>query len=125
MENKTKKIKVGDLVRMPRRRIPGMGIVLKYSDDLDKEGGVNVAKVLEETRDLISYKDRTHIFNNAFRRCGDSEFLEQAFYYNAAWTRKPKLKFAYVRWTHKPSAYTTDTSYHGERWYPVDWLKSY
>tara|TARA_Y100000296_G_scaffold52488_1_gene60103 strand:+ start:221 stop:598 length:378 start_codon:yes stop_codon:yes gene_type:complete len=125
MGNKTEKIKVGDLVRMPRRRTEGMGIVLKYSDDLAAEGGVDVMKVLNETKELIRYADRTQIFKNAFRRCGDSEFLEQAFYYNAGWNRKPKLRFAYVKWIQKPSAYTADILYHDERWYPVDWLKSY
>ena len=98
MGNKTEKIKVGDLVRMPRRRTEGMGIVLKYSDDLAAEGGVDVMKVLNETKELIRY---------------------------AGWNRKPKLRFAYVKWIQKPSAYTADILYHDERWYPVDWLKSY
>tara|TARA_Y100000034_G_C6533843_1_gene230105 strand:+ start:113 stop:487 length:375 start_codon:yes stop_codon:yes gene_type:complete len=123
--NKTEKIKIGDLVCMPRRRKPGMGIVLKYSDDLAREGGINVMKILEETRELISYTDRAQIFKNAYRRCGDAEFLDQAFYYNAGWANKPKLKFAYVKWTNKPSDYTMKEVFASEAWYPVEWLKSY
>jgi len=123
--NKTEKIKIGDLVCMPRRRKPGMGIVLKYSDDLAREGGINVMKILEETRELISYTDRAQIFKNAYRRCGDAEFLDQAFYYNAGWANKPKLKFAYVKWTNKPSDYTMKEVFASEAWYPIEWLKSY
>lgn len=123
MGNKTKKIKVGDLVCMPRRRKSGMGIVVKYSDNLAREGGVDVMKILEETRDVISYTDRVQIFKNAYRRCGDTEFLDQAFYYNAGWANKPKLKFAYVKWTKRPSDYTMQSGPEG--WYPAEWLKSY
>jgi len=125
MENKTEKIKVGDLVCMPRRRIPGMGIVVRYSDNLAKEGGINVMKILEETRDFISYTDRSQIFKNAYHRCGDAEFLDQAFYYNAGWVRKPKLKFAYIKWMRKPSDYAMKAVFAPEAWYPVEWLKSY
>ena len=125
MENKIEKIKVGDLVCMPRRRPPGMGIVLKYSDDLVREDGVNLLKILEETKKVLSYTDRAKIFNDAFRRCGDSEFLEQAYYYNMAWARKPKLKFAYVKWTQRPSEYTMKASWSDTAWYPIEWLKTY
>jgi len=125
MENKIEKIKVGDLVCMPRRRTPGMGIVLKYSDDLAREGGIDVMKILEETKDIISYTDRAQIFKNAYRLCGDTEFLDQAFYYNAGWARKPKLKFAYVKWMQKPSDYTVKAAFAPEAWYPTEWLKTY
>ena len=125
MENKTKKIKVGDLVCLPRRRIPGMGIVVRYSDDLANEDDVDAVKILKETKDIISYTDRARIFKNAYRHCGDIEFLDQAFYYNAGWARKPKLKFAYVKWTRKPSDYTMKAAFAPEAWYPVEWLKTY
>ncbi len=118
-------IKVGDLVCMPRRRERGIGIVIKYSDDLAREGGVNITKILEETKDIISYTDRAQIFKNVYQRCGDTEFLDQAFYYNAGWASKPKLKFAYVKWMKKPSDYTMKAALRHEAWYPIEWLKTY
>jgi len=121
------KLKVGDLVCMYRRRAKGMGIVLRYCDDVSEPMGEDAAAVLETYRDFAirDWRRRDEFKQSICARSGDPDLVFDFFLYNTAFKGKLKKQFAFVRWSKKPSTYSADAVYALSGWFPAEWLKAY
>ena len=117
-----KKAKVGDLVCMGRRKTKGLGIVLEYCPNAARRTGINIDQYLKYDRSE-KYLHYTEMIDSAQENERD---LIRAFMHNNNNTcyKKFKNKFAYVRWTRKPSCYESSQVSEDEGWYPVDWLSA-
>ena len=125
------KLKVGDLVYIPRRKNKGLGIVLKYVEDITKEidafkdefWTIHEHMVKEgepsELRDLRK-NARIHLLERSPQR----DLLEAYFQYNNRWCSKDKKSFIYIRWFKQPSFYENARSSDEEQWHPTDWAKA-
>jgi hypothetical protein len=126
------KLKVGDLVYIPRRKNKGLGIVLKYVEDVTKEIDVfkdefwtTHEKMIKEgcrSADLLDLRKnaRTHLLAASPQR----DLLEAYFQYNNSWCRKNKKSFIYIKWFKQPSYYENEKTREEEQWHPADWAKA-
>ena len=127
------KLKVGDLVYIPRRKNQGLGIVLKYVEDVTKEidafkdefwvtheqmvkQGRGSSALLSDLRKSA----RVHLLEASPER----DLLEAYFQYNNSWCPKNKKSFIYIKWFKHPSFYENARSREKEQWHPADWAKA-
>ena len=125
------KLKVGDLVCIPRRKNKGLGIVLKHVKDITKEVDtfkdefwVSHAQMIKEGKSSelsdLRKSARIHLLEASPER----DLLEAYFQYNNSWCRKNKKSFIYIRWFKQPSFYESARSREKEQWHPADWAKA-
>ena len=121
------RIKVGDLVCMYRRRSKGMGIVLRYCDDVSELMGEDAQTVLEVYKDFAvkDWRTRDRFKKAVCAKSTEPDLIFDFFLYNVAFKGKLKKRFAYVRWSKKPSTYTADAVYSTSGWFPAEWLRAY
>lgn len=121
------KIKVGDLVCMYRRRSKGMGIVLRYCDDVGVYMGEDATEVMEVYREFAvkDWRARDNFKKSICSRSSEPDLVFDFFLYNVAFKGKLKKRFAYVKWSKKPSTYAADAVYANCGWFPAEWLKAY
>ena len=124
------KLKVGDLVCIPRRKNKGLGIVLKHVEDITKEIDAfkdefwAIHEHMVKEGDPIELSDlrksaRTHLLEASPER----DLLEAYFQYNNRWCPKNKKSFIYIKWFRRPSYYENARSSEEEQWHPSDWAK--
>jgi hypothetical protein len=115
-----KKTQIGDLVCMGRRKTKGMGIVLDYCPNAARRTGINIDQYLRFDRSE-KYLRYTQMIDRAPESDRD---LIRAFMHtnNDTCYKKFKNKFAFVRWSKKPSFYESAQVSEDEGWYPIDWL---
>ena len=119
------KVKVGDLVCMYRRKNKGLGLVLEQIDDIvsEMDAEVPVDVIIETMSTLKTYNDRHKYRSRQIASSHNPAAAKVFFEFNAQpWCRRPKYKFAKVRWFKKPSAYESSVR-QDETWCPQDWLK--
>jgi hypothetical protein len=126
-ESPSPKLQQGDLVFMFRRRHKGLGVVLKYVDNMDECLGGSASGIFEEYKKFSTNQYR---LRDEYRRevCSDSDDPDLAFdffIYNVAFKGKLKTQFAYVRWFKRPSTFAADGIHSLTGWIPAAWLKSY
>ena len=127
------KLKVGDLVCIPRRKNKGLGIVLKHVEDITKEIDtfkdefwVSHAQMIKDGREssglLLDLRKsaRTHLLEASPER----DLLEAYFQYNNSWCPKNKKSFIYIKWFKHPSFYENARCSDKEQWHPTDWAKA-
>ena len=119
------KVNVGDLVCMYRRKNKGVGLVLEHIDDIvaamDTETPVN--EIIETMTELKTFNERSYYRRTQIDQSKNPDAAKLFFEFNAqSWCKKPKYKFAKVRWFKKPSAYESNVR-EDETWCPQDWLK--
>ena len=121
------KLKVGDLVCMYRRRAKGLGIVLRYCDDVGEHMGEDAQTILELYKDFAvkDWRARDTFKKSICQKSSDPDLVFDFFLYNVAFKGKLKKRFAYVRWSKKPSTYSADAVYSTCGWFPAEWLRSY
>jgi hypothetical protein len=114
-------IKIGELVYMPRRRIKGMGVVLK----IERPDAETISELLEVINLSSSWAERANkekvIIENAIDKEFISSVLEHCTDQSAESFRRA---FAKVHWFASPSYYTMDRLPHGAKWMPIAWLKN-
>jgi len=121
------KVKVGDLVRVYRRKEGGVGLVLRQEEDLAHRSGFEI--------DLLTLKDRSlepkQIHNRwdaireGIRDAADPAGAQAYVAYNHYGAKKNlKKKFVYVKWIKKPSSYHMPQVVEATQWIPTDWVKS-
>jgi len=120
-------LKIGDLVCMYRRRARGMGIVTEYCADVGKIIGQEPETVMEVYREyaIKDWRRRDQFKQEICTRSSNPDLVFDFFLYNTAFKGKLKKKFAFVRWSKKPSTYTADAIYSNCGWFPTEWLKAY
>lgn len=129
------KIKVGDLVCLPRRKTPGMGLVLKHLTDVSTLIGIeDPHRLLSEVGSHNWFKREATIVKVA-DECGLLEVTRAFFYYNSGPFKKYKNSFTLVKWFNAPSAWVKQPTKVTEQyagptdvdpmWYPSDWIKAY
>jgi len=119
------KVNVGDLVCLYRRKNKGLGIVIEKIEDASEEAGLDVplSEVITTLTSMKRYGDRIKYRDELMDRCNNPKAAKVFFTYNGhGWCKKPKYKFARIRWFKKPSAYES-MSKEEENWCPEDWLK--
>ena len=126
------KLKVGDLVHLPRRKNKGLGIVLKYVEDITKEIDafkdefwITHAQMIKEgcrTADLLDLRKNARI--HLLEASPERDLLEAYFQYNNSWCPKNKKTFIYIKWFKQPSFYENARSSDKEQWHPADWAKA-
>ena len=125
------KLKVGDLVYMPRRKNKGMGIVLKYVEDVTKE--IDTFKddfwttheqMIKEGKSVELSDLRKNARIHLLEASPERDLLEAYFLYNNRWCRKNKKSFIYIKWFKRPSYYEQMRTTAKEQWHPADWAKA-
>ena len=125
------KLKVGDLVYMPRRKNKGMGIVLKYVEDVTKE--IDTFKddfwttheqMIKESKPAELSDLRKNARIHLLEASPERDLLEAYFQYNNRWCRKNKKSFIYIKWFKRPSYYEQMRTTAKEQWHPADWAKA-
>lgn len=125
------KLKVGDLVYMPRRKNKGMGIVLKYVEDVTKE--IDTFKddfwttheqMIKEGKSVELSDWRKNARIHLLEASPERDLLEAYFQYNNRWCRKNKKSFIYIKWFKRPSYYEQMRTTAKEQWHPADWAKA-
>lgn len=129
------KVHKGDLVRLFRRKTPGIGLVLKEVED------VTALVVDAEVFDSLykgycsagDWEEHRLARDNFVKDSGLDQELAWAFLNYSRLTSFPrngitrdisvKKAFVYIRWVKKPSEYEVSQTRHTAAWYPVDWLK--
>tara|TARA_R110000824_G_scaffold70902_5_gene181787 strand:+ start:2736 stop:3134 length:399 start_codon:yes stop_codon:yes gene_type:complete len=130
---KKRGIKIGDLVHMHRRIVPGLGLVLNRQDDLKKYAGFDCdlfvmrSRIEEEEPSDDSYISLN--FWGDIEKCSKKSTYPDAArayvehnHYGAI--KKERIKFVQVKWFHKPSDYTNSEVFHAVGWYPLSFLRS-
>ena len=126
----SKKIEKGDLVCMFRRKIKGLGIVLKVVDDLGAYAGFKSDLLLEERIQTRNIDERVNLcwWYEMEEAINQSKYPELARtfvnYNNWGMRRKLKKRFALVRWIQRPSDYQYPETPDKLFWIPADWLRS-
>jgi hypothetical protein len=132
---KMKTVQIGDLVKLFRRKRPGLGLVTVEIKDIVKE-----MKNPEALCSLYKTRESGHTFQqrNAgcatfIEECGlPTEIAEAFLRYNSFHSYRPlkpltkggpKVSFVYVRWFKAPSEYEQIAIKHNSGWYPAGWLK--
>ena len=112
---------------MYRRRAKGMGIILRYCDDVSEPMGEDAETVLEVYKDFAvkDWRARDKFKKSICQKSSDPDLVFDFFLYNVAFKGKLKKRFAYVRWSKKPSTYNADAVYSLSGWFPAEWLKAY
>ena len=125
------KLKVGDLVCIPRRKNKGLGIVLKHVKDITKEIDtfkdefwVSHAQMIKEGKsgELSDLRKNARI--HLLEASPERDLLEAYFQYNNSWCPKNKKSFIYIKWFKHPSFYENARSREEEQWHPADWAKA-
>ena len=143
------KVKKGSLVHLYRRKVSGVGLVLKQVEDMEKKYGIDVQKVIEHRSEVtnchwgertklaltklysdLSEEDKSDI--NLMINCIDS--------YCSKWVDDPShvhgkrrgvkenfhRNFCKVKWLNPPGEYSDQPVKYYEskiEWFPTDWLK--
>tara|TARA_R110000824_G_scaffold92217_4_gene223878 strand:+ start:8272 stop:8673 length:402 start_codon:yes stop_codon:yes gene_type:complete len=129
------KVQKGDLVKLFRRKHPGLGLVVKEVEDITSL--VKQPEVFEKLyRNYFSAADwgEYHTARDKFTMdSGLEEELACAFLNYSKLTtfskgeRPPtvviKKAFMYVRWVNRPSEYEVNQIRAIGGWYPTEWLK--
>ena len=104
-----------------------MGIVMKYCDDVSKFIGEDAETVMDTYRDFAikDWRRRDEFKQTICARSSDPDLVFDFFLYNTAFKGKLKKRFAFVRWSKRPSTYQADVIYSHSGWFPVEWLKAY
>ena len=116
-------IKKGDLIKIARRKRPGVGIILKQIDDVAAVLEIENPRTVTKEAQLLMWHERAEYIKQFSTRSGKPELTFKFFYYNAKWCKKYKNKLSYVRWFKRPSAFGS-TELNECEWYPTDWLKT-
>jgi hypothetical protein len=125
------KLKVGDLVCIPRRKNKGLGIVLKHVKDITKEIDtfkdefwVSHAQMIKEGKsgELSDLRKSARI--HLLEASPERDLLEAYFQYNNSWCPKNKKSFIYIKWFKHPSYYENARCRAKEQWHPADWAKA-
>ena len=130
-----KTVETGDLVKLFRRNRPGVGLIIRCTEDVVKE--MNNPDLLHEL-----FKSREHGHTWQERNVAISKFLEESdlamelaeafLRYNSFHAYRPltieksvslKVSFAYVQWVKRPSEYAQMQIRRDFGWYPIEWLK--
>jgi hypothetical protein len=124
---KTLSLKVGDLVCLYRRRSKGMGIVTEYCDDVSVLMDADAETVMEIYREysIKDWRRRDEFKQTMCSRSDNPDLIFDFFLYNTAFKGKLKKRFAFVRWSKRPSTYQADAVYSSSGWFPAEWLKAY
>jgi hypothetical protein len=119
------KVDTGDLVCLYRRRKKGLGIVVERIDDILEIIKLEdpIIEVMRKAKSL-SYFDRVKYIERITKNSADPGMTSVFFAFNAqTWCKKPKYKFARVKWFKLPSAYESAQLSEDDNWCPEDWLK--
>ena len=126
----SKKVKIGDLVCMFRRREPGLGIVLKHRNtdkELEQFKLEETLQYLKESGDYRSKNNtRDKLFNEIEKHKNreGAELAKVYLEYNNGWEMRVKKDFVYVKWFNSPSEYEIDKMYRQTCWVPAEWVRS-
>lgn len=143
------KVKKGSLVHLYRRKVSGVGLVLKQVEDIEKKYSIDIQEIVkfrssitdcnwgERTKIALSKlysnldeEDKSDI--NSMIGCIDS--------YCSKWVDNPShvhgkirevkdnfhRKFCKVKWLNPPGEYSDEPVKHYQssiEWFPTDWLK--
>ena len=118
---------VGDLVCLYRRRSKGLGIILRYCNDIGSLINEDPRTVMEVYRDFAikDWRRREDFKTQICQKSADPDLVYDFFLYNTAYKGKLKIKFAFIEWLKKPSNHSADIVYSQNGWFPADWLRSY
>lgn len=126
------RVEVGDLVCLPRRKNPGMGLVLKHIPDAATLLGIeSPQKLLSEILSDYNWFKREALILKIADESELPEVTRAFFYYNSGSFRKYKTSLTLVKWFNSPSAWVKQPTkqYAGTvydvdpMWYPSDWIK--
>jgi len=121
-------IQVGDLVSLYRRKVPGLGLVVKKTHNLADHAGFDeeIFKYAPDPRTAgRTPPNWWYRIEEAIRDAADPDAAQSFVNYNHYGAKKTKLKksFIRVRWVRKPSDYHATTTFSEEQWIPSDWAK--
>lgn len=102
------KLQKGDLVMMPRRKNPGLGIVLETMSDAYASLGIPRAA-------------HTLAASGRDRRFLDAD-IHHSLRYHLTYSSKHK-SFCHIHWFKKPSFYEVNHIREDETWEPIKWVK--
>ena len=129
-----KTVQKGDLVKLFRRKKPGLGLVLKDVKDVTElvaDEGI-FETLYKNYYNAGDWEQHRHQRDRFINESGlDKElawaFLNYsrlaAFPRNRAGDITIKKAFVYIRWVKKPSEYEITETREVAGWYPSDWLK--
>tara|TARA_R100000008_G_C3511695_1_gene129168 strand:+ start:256 stop:651 length:396 start_codon:yes stop_codon:yes gene_type:complete len=118
--------KPGALVKMHRRRRPGLGIIVEVKDtDEIRQFARDKFKIrfkaIRKIQERVGYNKLYE-----FRREGiiteDQKTMLQAFFMYAREGKNRRM--AKIRWINRPSAWETNTINESSDWYPFDMLRT-
>ena len=125
-----KKVKIGDLVCMFRRRAPGLGIVLKKRNTDKVLGEFALEETLQYLKQSGDYRTknntRAKLFNEIEKKINreGKELAKVYLEYNNGWDMKLKKDFVYVKWFNSPSEYEVEKMHQQTCWVPAEWVRS-
>lgn len=126
------KVEVGDLVCLPRRKTPGLGLVLKHIPDVATVLDLESPRELLKEMDHYNWFKREAAITKIVDACKKPEITRAFFYYNLGAFKKYKNSLTLVKWFNPPSAWVKQPTkqYAGPAdvdpmWYPSDWLKAF
>ena len=129
-----KAVKVGDLVKLFRRKQPGIGLITTHIEDVVKEMKVPDALcALYKSREGgHTWQQRNAACSTFIEKCGLPVEVAEAFLrYNSFHSYRPlkpveqgaKVNFVYVQWVKRPSEYEQSQIRRNSGWYPAEWLR--
>ena len=118
--------KTGALVKLYRRKSPGVGIILETVDTKDAvqfaRDTFNIRfKSIDKIKERIGYGAlNNHLLGGVINE-DQKKLLSSLFMYGAD---SKNRRFARVQWIQRPSAWETKTITAKSDWYPLDMLRT-
>ena len=129
------KTRVGELIKLYRRKRPGIGLIIFHVPDIlqEMENPEALCALYKSREAGHTWQDRNRACHEFTEEAGLSIGLAEAFLrynsFHSYQAEKPKIPngvktdFVYVRWFKRPSEYEKVQTIRECAWYPADWLK--
>ena len=131
-------LKVGDLITLYRRNNPGIGIIIKKTEDIIaicKNGEKNLQRLISDWNNGKNLKMRNLAISNFIESVGIEDglvisFLQSNKFYRyspegpAKDIKKMKKTFVKIFWLSTPSEYSVKIIRRNIDWFPIEWLRA-
>ena len=124
------KVIKGDLVKLFRRKRPGLGIVVHCIPDVmsqiphqDEIQQLLTMHTVPKTWQERALARQTFIENSGLDRAIAEAFIQYNAFNGPTSPAKSKKEFVYIRWAQRPSEYEQWRIQAPGAWYPREWCK--
>ena len=121
------KITPGDLVYMHKRQEKGLGVVVRYIDNIEECIGMNPIEVIQiyKSHSAKEWRKRDLYRQRVCAQSNDPDLAFDFFVYNIAFEDSIKISFVEIEWFKAPSTFNVEGIISTRGWFPVCWIEKY